>query len=73
VTLLRRHAVGQVMVVPNHVSDDETRMRTNLGEDFSAIFESHGYALVARERKYTDPLAHKYAVSPAVYFLWSLG
>jgi hypothetical protein len=72
VALLRRHGVRQVMVVPNQVSADETRMRTNRAEDFSAVLESHGYALAARERKYTDPLAHKYAVSPAVHFLWSL-
>ena len=72
VALLRRHGVPEVMVVPNQVSADETRMRTNRGEDFSVVLESHGYELLARERKYTDPLAHKYAVSPAVYFLWSL-
>jgi len=71
VALLRRHGVRQLMVVPNRVSADETRMLTNLAEDFSAVLESHGYTLVARERKYTDPLAQKYAVSPAVYFLWS--
>jgi putative sugar O-methyltransferase len=72
VALLRRRGVPHVMVVPNQVSPDETRMRTNLAEDFSVVLESHGYALTARERKYTDPLAHKYAVSPAIYFLWSL-
>jgi hypothetical protein len=72
VALLRRHGVRHVMIVPNHVSADETRMRTNAGEDFSAVMECHGYELVARERKYTDPVAHKYAVTPAVYFLWSL-
>ena len=72
VALLRRHSVRHVMVVPNQVSPDETRMWTNRAEDFSAVLESHGYALMARERKYTDPVAHKYAVSPAVYFVWTL-
>ena len=50
----------------------ETTMLTNAGEDFSKILTDAGYRLVVRERKYMDPVVHKYAPSPATQFLFAL-
>jgi hypothetical protein len=70
-SLLQEHRVRNVMIVPNHVTPDGGTMLTNSGADFSRVFYDRGYQLVARENKYTDALAQKYAISPSIYFLFA--
>ena len=74
--LLADLRVGHLMVVPNAVSRDGSdgiTMRTNAGEDFSAVVRRHGYVLAANEPKYADPVVQEYGVSPAAHLLFRLG
>ncbi len=70
---LARKRVGHLMVVPNAVDDsgpDGVTMLTNQGHDFSQIVRRHGYALVANEPKYPEPVVQEYGVSPARHLLF---
>jgi hypothetical protein len=72
---LAANRIGHLMVVPNAVSADGAEgitMRTNTGQDFSAIVRRHGYVLAASEPKYADPVVQEYGVSPAAYLLFRL-
>jgi hypothetical protein len=71
VSLLKRHAVRHVMIVPNQVAPDGKTMLTTSGQDFSTILHAHGYRLTVQENKYTDALVRRYAVNPSTYFLFS--
>ncbi len=72
---LAANRIGHLMVVLNAVSADGAEgitMRTNTGQDFSAIVRRHGYVLAASEPKYADPVVQEYGVSPAAYLLFRL-
>jgi hypothetical protein len=71
VSLLQEHRVRNVMIVPNHVTPDGRTMLTNSGAEFSRVFYDNGYQLIARENKYADALAQKYAIGPSIYFLFA--
>lgn len=64
-SLLSRHAVRYLMIVPN--SD---RLITNDNLDFCPIVERNGYRLVANDPKYQDPVLRAYGLYPASYFLF---
>ena len=67
---LARKRVGHLMVVPNRVAADGVTMLTNAGHDFSRIVRQHGYAPVANEPKFPDPVVQEYGISPARYLLF---
>ncbi len=73
--LLATNRVGYLMVVPNavaHEGPDGITMLTNAGGNFSAIVRRHGYALVASEPKYPDPIVQEYGIGPAAHLLFRL-
>lgn len=73
--LLATNRVGNLMIVPNAITPDGPdgiTMRTNAGEDFSVLLRRHGYALVASEPKYPDPVVQEYGISPAAHLLFRL-
>ena len=64
-TLLERSRVQYLMIVPN-----PPELQTNDGVDFSGIIEQHGYRLIAREPKYSDPVLQEYGVNRSNYYLF---
>lgn len=71
-TLLERHHVKHLMIVPN-TSDPEgsgAALTTNDGKDFQGIVETHGYKLVAKEPKYSDPTVQEYATNATYFYLF---
>jgi len=69
--LLKQCRVKYLMIVPNAV-DDEGRLLTNDGQDFSSIVEGYGYKLVAKEPKYRDIAVQRFAINPAYHYLFEL-
>jgi hypothetical protein len=72
VSLLKRHRVRHLMVVPNTGNHGGAQLLTNDGKDFGAVISRHGYRLVVREPKFADPLVQKYAINPTYYYLFEL-
>jgi hypothetical protein len=72
-SLLARHRVRYLMIVPNtpRKTVGETLL-TNDGHDFGGIVTKHGYSLVAREPKYRDPIVQQYAINPTHHYLFEL-
>jgi hypothetical protein len=72
VSLLARHRVKHLMIVPNQLEHGGTLLLTNQRDDMRAIFERHGYREIAKEPKYRDPLVQRHAVNPTWHFLFEL-
>jgi len=66
-SILRKYRVQYLMIVPNGEP-----LLTNDGQDFGEVIKKHGYKLVAKEPKYRDPLAQKYAICPIYHYLFEL-
>lgn len=64
---LAKYGVKNLMIVPN-----THELRTNDGVDFSDAIKRQGYKMIARESKYQDSLVQKYAIYPAIYYLFEL-
>lgn len=66
-SILAKHKVKNLMVIPN-----PPELRTNDGIDFANIIEKHGYSMVVKEPKYTDPIVQQYGINPSNYYLFEL-
>ena len=71
VSLLAKHAIKYLMVVPNARANGGKSLSTVEG-DFGRIIEKYGYALMAKEPKYRDPWVQKYAMNPTYHYLFKL-
>jgi hypothetical protein len=70
-SLLERHGIRYLMVVPNGDDDHKGELLlTNDGKDFGGLIESRGYRLVAQDPKFGDPIVQKYAISPTHHYLF---
>jgi hypothetical protein len=81
VRLLASHRVPHVMIVPDGRDMDCSQLaggilpfvRESRGVwDFAPVLRRHGYRIVAKGRKYRDPIVQKYGISPANHFLFRL-
>jgi putative sugar O-methyltransferase len=72
-TLLAKHRVPLVMIVPNSVGSDGMSPLTNNGTNFAPVLEAHGYRLRAAEAKYLDSVVQNYGINPAVHLLYGRG
>ena len=66
-SLLARSGVKNLMIVPN-----SRELRTGDGTEFGNIIEKHGYKLIAKDPKYSDPVVQDYAINPSFYYLFEL-
>jgi hypothetical protein len=71
-SLLERHRVKYLMIVPNAGRHGGRSLETNDGHDFGALVGRHGYKLVAREPKYLDPMVEEFGINPTYHFLFEL-
>lgn len=71
-SLLEKHRVKYLMIVPNSGSHGSERLLTNDGKDFGEVIEKHGYKLAAKDPKYREPVVQKYAVNPTYHYLFEL-
>ena len=65
-SLLARHKVRHLMIVPN----GNGPLHTNDGTDLAPIIHRHGYRLVVREPKFGDALVQQYGINPAHHHLF---
>lgn len=71
-SLLEKHGVKYLMIVPNSGNHGGERLLTNDGKDFGEVIEKHGYKLVTKDPKYRDPVVQKYAINPTYHYLFEL-
>ena len=72
-SLLERHRVRYLMIVPNAGREHGGRsLATNDGHDFGPLIERHGYRLVVREPKYRDPVVAEFGINPTYHYLFEL-
>ncbi|GJL53518.1 MAG: hypothetical protein NPIRA02_06500 [Nitrospirales bacterium] len=71
-SLLVRHAVRYLMVIPNGRGIPREPMVNKEGQDMKAVIERYGYMLVAEEPQYSDPIVQQYGMGPSTYYLFSL-
>ena len=69
VSLLGKHRVKHLMIVPNETTTGGERLVTNEGHDFQPILERHGYRTVLKEPKFLDPVVQEYGIFPSWYHL----
>ena len=67
-SLLARHRVKYLMIVPN-IGDS---LQTHDGHDFKNLITEHGYQQIAKEPKYRDPIIQQYALMPVYHYLFEL-
>jgi len=66
--LVAENRIPYLFIVPNSKDDLLTLNR----ESFSYLVEKHGYELLAREPRYSDPMIQKYALNPDYLHLYQL-
>lgn len=71
-SLLQKHGVRYLMVVPNAGNHGGERLLTHDGSDFGDVIEKHGYRLIAKEPKYRDATVHEFAINPTYHYLFEL-
>ncbi len=71
-SLLEKHRVKYLMIVPNSGHHGGELLLTNDGKDFGEVIEKHGYKLMAKDPKYRDPIVQKYAINPTYHYLFEL-
>jgi hypothetical protein len=71
-SLLNKHRVSYLMIVPNPLDHGGEQLLTNDRKDICKIVQKHGYHLIAREPKFRDPIIQKYAIMPTYYYLFKL-
>lgn len=69
---LARHDVRYLLIVPNEGRSGGAHCETKDGRSFEPILARHGYRLVAREPRYTDPAVQKYGIDPVWLHLFEL-
>jgi len=70
--LLEKNRVKYLMIVPNVVIKGSSALITNDSKDFQYIIKNHGYKLIAKEPKYSDPIVQEYAANPSYHYLFEL-
>ncbi|MFC1827888.1 putative sugar O-methyltransferase [Thermodesulfobacteriota bacterium] len=71
-SLLEKYGVKYLMIVPNAGGYGDELLLSNDRQDISKVAENHGYRLIVKEFKYSDPVVQKYAISPTCYYLFKL-
>lgn len=71
-SLLEKHRVKYLMIVPNAGKHGGELLLTNNGKEFGQVIEKHGYKLVAKDPKYRDPVVHEYGINPTYHYLFEL-
>jgi hypothetical protein len=71
-SLLARHRVKYLMIVPNSLDHGGELLLTLERKDMRTLIEKHGYREVAKDPKYADPVLQKYAINPTYHFLFEL-
>jgi hypothetical protein len=71
-SLLAKHRVKYLMIVPNSFDHGGELLLTLERKDIRTVIESHGYREVAKDPKYADPVLQNYAVNPTYHFLFEL-
>jgi len=71
-SLLEKHRVKYLMIVPDSGNHGGELLLTNDGKDFGEVIEKHGYKLVAKDPKNRDPVVQKYAINPTYHYLFEL-
>ena len=71
-SLLARHAVRYLMIVPNWMGPSVSDLRAQDGQGFGDLIERAGYRLLSREPKYRDPIVQEYGVDPTFHYLFEL-
>ncbi len=69
-SLLEKHGIKYLMIVPNAGDHGGELLQTNDSQDISKVVEKHGYKLIVKESKYGDPVVQKYAINPTYYYLF---
>ena len=72
VSLLKKHQVQYLMIVPNAYNNGGKLLQTHGGEDFGEVIEKYGYRLLAKDPKYRDPVVQEYGINPTYYYLFEL-
>lgn len=71
-SLLEKHAIPYLMIVPDALDNGGELLVTREGHDFGAVIEKHRYSLIAREPKFMETAVHKYAINPTYHYLFQL-
>ena len=67
-----RWAVKHLMIVPNAINSQGSRLLTNDAQEFQPVIEKYGYQLIAKDPKYHDPIVQQYAIDPTYCYLFEL-
>ena len=69
-SLLEKHRVKYLMIVPNTGDHGGELLQTSDHQDISRVVAKHGYRLIVKEAKYSDPVVQKYALNPTYFYLF---
>ena len=69
-SLLEKHRVKYLMIVPHARDHGIEPLTTNNGKNFKKIIEKHGYKLIVKEPKYRDPVVQKYGINSTYHYLF---
>ena len=72
VSRLARNRTRYLLIVPNRRDPETGACLTNVGENMETIFEQYGYAAVAREPRFIDPIVQLYGIDPSYLNLFKL-
>ncbi|NHZ86086.1 MAG: hypothetical protein GWP19_09415 [Planctomycetia bacterium] len=72
ISLLKKYEIRYLMIVPNGDKQMGSLLLTVQGENFMEIIIKHGYKLVAKEPKFSDPIVQKYGLYPTYHYLFEL-
>lgn len=71
-SLLAKHRVKYLMIVPNSGDHGGELLLTNERQDMKIVIEKYGYREIAKDPKYRDAVVQRYAVNPTCHFLFEL-
>lgn len=71
-SLIARHKVKYLFIVPNDGSELLSRESDETKQDFRGLVEAYGYREISRQPKYLDPSVQHRGVHPAVHYLFQL-
>ncbi|GJL63240.1 MAG: hypothetical protein NPIRA04_18940 [Nitrospirales bacterium] len=72
-SLLVRHNVSYLMIIPNGRGIAGEMMVNKEGQDMKTVIERYGYKLMIEESQYADPVVQQYGMNPSTYYLFRLG
>ncbi|MGB0908930.1 MAG: putative sugar O-methyltransferase [Nitrospirales bacterium] len=71
-SLLVRHSVPYLMLIPNERGMLGKKLVNKEGQDMKSVIDRYGYRLMIAEPKYEDPIVQQYGMSPTMYYLFRL-